>query len=604
MKKLLIYAITLSMATPGFAKTKHVAKTHAPNLERGTLSSLVLSTEEFKRLTSDERTIYMMSMLALTEVLEISQDQVMDKMSSDKTARNTNPWHEFWAQALLNPAEAQGVLRALGEAGELAMTVGRSVTLAAPKLYQSVSNYASVAFKGLSGTKEVAETAAAASKFKNVGTAVEMTPVTGAYAAKGTMSAGNLGVEGATVANSAAVAQKVAAAGASSAKAAEEAAAAANAGSKAASATAAAKAGTTVAEKAAAALAASKTELEASIKAMKDAESAAKDAEKAFNAGKLGKAEYKAAIAAMGKSVTKMGSNLRKFMDKGGSSSEYTTMLNKAGIDKVPSVAKWSKLKLWGLGGGLAAVAGFGKYMTSDEGLTPDQAVKEAMAPQSAQIGAEATAAAAATTSASASAKTVAAPASEVGNSCVFGLQPSKWTNQNGQVLCTRPASSSNAKCNGAKFQCPSNGLADIDGSIEGKLCIDTQPLDTLTYRCSKSMFDILTTMKTTIKPEDYAKFAEHLKGFLTYVESKEGMKNEKNETKSILEYCTTDNKIQTNECEAIHVIVTVMQEYGSGNQIEQRTVAQADNKNAAAPATSAPPPPAGAPPAKAKGTN
>jgi hypothetical protein len=604
MKKLLIYAVTLSLATPGFAKTNRVSKTHAPNLERGTLSSLVLSTEEFKRLSSDDRTIYMMSMLALTEVLEISQDQVMGKMSSDKTVRNGNPWHEFWAQALLNPAEAQGYLAAIAagakEAGALSMTVGRSVATAVPKLYQGVKNYASAAYELVGGSKGAAETAAAASK----GVAVKMNPVTGAYAAKGTMTAGNLGVEGAAVANSAAMAEKGVAAGASAEKVvsagASTAKTAAATTEEAAKATASAVKAATAAEKAA--IAAAKAELETSTKAFAKADKAMKEAEEAFNAGKLGKTQYKAAVAEQSKAVTKMVSDFRVFVRKGGSLDEVSTVLKNSGVNKIPNASKWSKLKLWALGGTIGGGYLVGKFMDDDEGLTPEQAAQEAMAPQSAQIGAEASAAAAAT--GSTSAKTVAAPATEVGNSCVFGLHPSKWTNQNGQVLCTRPASSSNAKCNGSKFQCPANGLADSEGSIEGKLCIDTQPLTDLTARCSKTLRDILTTMKTTIKPEDYAKFAEQLKGFLLYVESKEGMKNEKNETKSILEYCSTDNTLQTEECKAINGIVAVMKEYGSGKQIEQRTVAQADTKNATAPAASAPPTPAGAPPAKAKGTN
>lgn len=522
MKKLIAYIVTLGLAMPSFANHSIKSKKQKPHVERGTFSSLVLTADEFKNLSSDDRTIYILSMIALTQILETSQNMVMDKVDQGHTAQMTNPWYRLWYQTLIHKAEAiWGLL----------LSVGGRVLPFASRMFAGTARYATVAAEGIG--------------------------------AKGAQMA-----EKAVLAKEAATAAKAAKAAVKAEKAAVKTAAA-----EAKSATKAA------ATETASLLANAKKEAEVSAKLLKEAEAALKKT-------KPGSAEYKQAETSLKDAFVKHQVDVREFLKKGGTMDEAYKMWGSAG----GMSARLRSLRNFALGVGVTVAADKAIDMYLMEAPTPEQAAKEAGAPQSAGISPKIGGDVAGAESKKEAAET------DIGHSCLFGLHRSVWTNQNGRVLCTRPAASRTPTCDGEDFQCPTMGLSDDNGSIAKNLCIKKNPLKDLTANCSEALKKILTTQKTEFKEvADYEKFRQDL---LAYLASKEGMKDDDGKERSIAEYCTTESLIQREECKAINTVAKTINETGAGEQIAKREVAQAE-----VPAAAATPSAPAAPTAPAKGT-
>lgn len=109
MKKVILYFVCMSLSLPAFAGKKK-REPSSYKLESGTFSSLFLTKDEIASLSSEDRTIYLLSIVSLAQIIETSQSKFMGK-TNEMVAASLEPQQapsklQAWIQALEGKAYA------------------------------------------------------------------------------------------------------------------------------------------------------------------------------------------------------------------------------------------------------------------------------------------------------------------------------------------------------------------------------------------------------------------------------------------------------------------------------------------------------------------
>ncbi|OYZ18976.1 MAG: hypothetical protein B7Y39_12750 [Bdellovibrio sp. 28-41-41] len=165
----------------------------------------------------------------------------------------------------------------------------------------------------------------------------------------------------------------------------------------------------------------------------------------------------------------------------------------------------------------------------------------------------------------------------EEGYGCLFGGYPSKLVNFSGEIRCTEPKElSSTTSCSKAgKFKCNNYGLTEDGKGLDKELCINKGPLDSLTLRCSVKLAEVHDTYagKLTQNSEEWMAYQNKVKEIVEKMEATPFMQDSEGRVRTILSYCQTTNDIQKTECEAV---TTLLKHLGGNGHFQASQVRQA----------------------------
>jgi hypothetical protein len=255
-------------------------------------------------------------------------------------------------------------------------------------------------------------------------------------------------------------------------------------------------------------------------------------------------------------SLEDLESSTRKFKQNGGQVDEASRIMKSAGVTRLPNLAKFKAAGIATTTGTSAKALGLLMAGGAAFPLLPDS-TKDSLfkffdeaggtvlgiAGIPDAKGAEATP----TTPAPPSEKTIgeAEDASSASESCLFGLYTKTW---NDRGMCSRPEESSTESCYGDHFQCPSFGLAAKGQPISAKsLCLDTEPILDISVRCSGVLTKFITDNGEDIQlsEEEYRAFAQVLRD--------QGKKIEGLDIKNLGTLCNRQR--QNDECDALKAV-------------------------------------------------
>lgn len=586
MKSLLAFLITLSMSLPTFAAGKPARKPASYKLENGTFSSLILSPEEFNNLNNRDRMIYLQSMMALMQIIEASQSQIMgkiDRLPAKKTSQveveESHSRLSAWLSAFIEKAEAAGPLAIFAGAarfGKWALDAGIKAGPAVKAMWGKVSSYVSTA------------TSKAVSNWGSKATAAASNPNT-QIGAKVAQSQANIAANAA--AQNAKAALEI---GRNYLKTADK--------TKYNAALESVKKAKAALDQKGLSLGESKIRQANLLKETKKLDAEVRNLwKKSPPNANLGDLYKEAAEAAVGKN----GKVPWGLINTGGLAIAGTSLA----ADNMQTIENWI-----GINQGLTATAGK-KDATANEAAPatpPDNAkaaagsgaeIKEPAAAAPPKIEAlvqaaaeEQTAAAASSTPTGIDSATAAAAMAEqppaaqaqaakedatadsphaADKACIFGGRPSVWVDFGGQILCTRPADSANEKCNGANYQCPLEGIVVPGVDAAKELCVKLLPYKDLTVRCSKAFLAIVEKSKSELPEREYSDFMKNFAEYLAKVEKSDLMKDKDGNTKSIQAYCKGAKQVQAEECQAIMSVIAALKGTETVDQVASRMVAQ-----------------------------
>jgi len=193
MKSLIIFMMCFSLAIPGYSKSPVRKPASTYKLEKGKFSSLFLTRDQIASLSPEDRTVYIASIITLANILEGSQDDVMEKIDELKPSKETqtSKLNLFWE---LSESKANAVLPAIIGAGAWALRglslipvvkpvvqgsarylTRKSVTYSASAVKSSASTASTVVSTSAKGVRTGEITAAAFNNAKAAETALSKT---------------------------------------------------------------------------------------------------------------------------------------------------------------------------------------------------------------------------------------------------------------------------------------------------------------------------------------------------------------------------------------------------------------------------------------------
>tara|TARA_B110001454_G_scaffold219156_1_gene250484 strand:+ start:10948 stop:12672 length:1725 start_codon:yes stop_codon:yes gene_type:complete len=171
----------------------------------------------------------------------------------------------------------------------------------------------------------------------------------------------------------------------------------------------------------------------------------------------------------------------------------------------------------------------------------------------------------------------------EEGYGCLFGGYPSKLLNFNGDIRCTEPKElSSTPSCNKpGKFKCNNYGLTEDGKGLDVELCINKGPLESLTFRCSVKLAEIHETTKSKLvqDSEEWMAYQNKVKEIVVKMEESPFMQDSEGRVRTIGSYCQTTNDLQKVECEAVGTLLKQLGGNGhfDASQVRAAAAAQAE---------------------------
>lgn len=170
----------------------------------------------------------------------------------------------------------------------------------------------------------------------------------------------------------------------------------------------------------------------------------------------------------------------------------------------------------------------------------------------------------------------------EEGYGCLYGGYPSKFVNFSGDVKCTNPTEFSVTKsCNkSGKFKCNSYGLTEDGKNLDEELCINKGPLDTLTFRCSVRMAEVHEEYQKQLKEQftqesdEWMAYQEKVKLVVENMEKSPFMQDSEGRVRTIGSYCQTTNELQKGECEGVMTLLNTLKDTGHFTLAQKRIAA------------------------------